>query len=108
MKIIKYSARVLSIIIFLFFGMFILEGFSQDFGWQDGLMHGVLALGVLGALAIAWKWPKIGGWLFILFGLRWLFPVFMSNDGWNGVLIGGIPLLTGILFLIDGFRKTKQ
>jgi hypothetical protein len=27
---------------------------------------------------------------------------------WSGLIIGGVPLLTGILFLVEGFRKNKK
>ena len=103
-KIIYYLPRVLSIIIVAFFAMFILEGFGPDFGWQDSVMHLIIALIALGATILAWKKPKIGGWIFIIFGL-WYFKGIMANEWLISLLIGGIPLITGILFLIDGFKK---
>jgi hypothetical protein len=27
---------------------------------------------------------------------------------WGGIIVGGLPLLTGILFLIEGFRKSNR
>jgi hypothetical protein len=30
-------------------------------------MHLLVALVALGAAIAAWKWPKIGGWVFVLF-----------------------------------------
>jgi hypothetical protein len=90
--------------------MFILEGFSPGFGWQDSLMHLLMALIALGATIVAWKWPKIGGWIFILLGLKLLLMIF-NEQSWswiNVMIIGGIPLLTAILFLIEGFRKSNK
>lgn len=105
-KFIYYLPRVLSILIIAFFAMFILEGLSPEFNWQDSLAHLVLALVVLLITIAAWKWPKIGGWFFFLFGLKYLLDVF-DTEWLNGLIVGGIPLLTGILFLIEGFRKQK-
>jgi len=110
-KILYYLPRVLSILIVSFFAVFILEGFGPDFGWQDSVMHGILALVVLMITFIAWKWPKIGGWIFIILGMRFLLGIF-TRDWWSGLIVGGVPLITGILFLIQGFKninnKTKS
>ncbi len=106
-KFIHYLPRVLTILIFVFFAMFILEGFGPDFGWQDSLAHAILALFVLAVTVIAWKWPKVGGWIFGLFGLFYLFKA--SGENWvSRLILGGVPLLIGVLFLIEGFRKPKK
>ena len=101
-----YVPRALAIIIVAFFGIFILEGFSPQFGWMDSFMHLMLALAALGATIIAWKKPKIGCWIFILFG-AWFLITNFDNHWRDGLIIGGVPLLTGILFLIEGFKKNK-
>jgi len=106
-NIIYYSSRILSVLIIAFFALFILEGVSPSFGWQDGLMHGLVTIVVLGMTVVAWKWPKIGGWFFVALGVYYLVMVF-NNEYWSGLIIGIIPLLTGILFLIEGFKKTAK
>ncbi len=93
-------ARILSILIVVFFSLFILEGFSPEFSWIDSLMHLLFALFVLGITIIGWKWPKIGGWIFIIFSLVFLIPVIMHSN-WQSLMIGIIPLIIGILFLIE-------
>ena len=103
-KFISYLQRVLAILIVVFFALFILEGFGPDFGWQASVMHAVLALVALAATIVAWKWPKIGGWIFVAFGIYYFLMIFRSQE-WNSSFVGGIPLLTGILFLIEGFKK---
>ncbi len=102
---IYYLPRALAILIVAFLSIFILEGFSPEFGWQDSLMHLLVALVALGAAIVAWKWPKIGGWVFVLFGLKYLLSVAPHAQTWSGLIIGGVPLLTGVLFLVEGFRK---
>ena len=104
MKVVFYLSRILAIVIVAFFALFILEGFGPDFGWQDSVSHAVLALAALAATIVAWKWPKIGGWLFVIFGVYFVIMFFNSRE-WSSLLIGGAPLLTGILFLIEGFGK---
>lgn len=101
-----YAPRILAIIIIAIFAIFILEGFSPEFGWMDSFNHLLMALVALGATIIAWKKPKIGCWFFIFFGIWFLWTNF-DNRLQNGLIIGGIPLLTGVLFLIEGFKKNK-
>jgi hypothetical protein len=107
-KFIYYLPRILSILIVSFLALFILEGFSPGFGWQDSLMHLLMALIALGATIVAWKWPKIGGWIFVLLGLKFLLMIFREPSWNNGMIIGGILLLTGILFVIEGFRNCDK
>lgn len=101
-KVLFYTPRVLSILIVLFFSMFILEGFDSNFGWQSGVAHLLLALVVLAITIIAWKLPKIGGGIFIAFGVGLLF---VSRFNPSSLLIAIVPLITGILFLL---QKNKQ
>lgn len=105
-KIIYYLPRVLSILVVGFFAIFILEGFGSDFTWRDSLMHGLLALVILIITLTTWKWPKIGAWIFIVFGVRYLLSASISQ--WWLFIMGGIPLVAGILFLIEGFRKKEN
>lgn len=105
-KVIYYLPRVLSILIVCFFALFILEGFGSDFSWRDSLMHALLSFIVLIVAILSWKKPKIGGCIFIVFGFWYLFSVF--NSGWySGLIVSGVPLVTGALFLIEGFKKNK-
>lgn len=100
-KIIFYLPRILSVAIVLFFAVFILGGFGPDFGWQDSAAHAVLALIALGITVLAWKKPKIGGWVFVVFGLYFL-SMNLKDSRWLGaIIIGGVPLIAGILFLAD-------
>ena len=105
-KFIHYLPRVLSVIIVCFLAAFILEGFGPDFTWMDSLMHLVLTLVVLAITILAWKKPKIGGWIFIAIGILYLIMVF-KNQFWGGLIISGVPLLTGILFLVDKVKTAR-
>jgi len=96
-KIIYYLPRILTIAMVLFFGIFILEGFA--------LVQIFLTLVILGITVAAWKWPKIGGCFLILLGL--FFTQFFHPLLWNGLIIGGVPLLSGCLFLAED-KKLKN
>ena len=103
-KFLYYFPRAIAVLITLFFTIFIAEGFGPEFGWQDSAAHALLALAILAITVFAWKKPKIGGWIFILIGAAYL--VMVVGDGyWNGVFLGSIPLVTGILFLIVGAKN---
>jgi hypothetical protein len=97
-NIFYYLPRILSILITLFFGVFILEGFSPGFGLQDALSHLLQTFVVLGITIVAWKWQKIGGCLFVLLGV--FFSMFFHPFWWNGLAFGGFFLLIGVLFLL--------
>lgn len=102
-KIIYYLDRLLSIIIVGFFAIFILEGLSPQFSWKDSLGHLVPTLIALAITIVAWKKPKIGGWLFVLFGIFCL--VFLGANSGIGLVIALTPLVTGLLFLSEAFFK---
>jgi hypothetical protein len=103
-KFLYVLPRAFALLVTAFFAIFILEGFGPGFGWQDSVMHLVLALVVLAITIVAWKWPKIGGWLFVIIALRAASPL-MRGDIEGIALLGLVPLLIGILFIREGFAK---
>lgn len=102
---IRYISHLLSALLIVFFGVFILEGFSEGFELMDSLSHLLQTTIVLLISLASWKWPKIGGWFFVALGLFLMF--FFSPFIWTGLLIGGVVLLTGVLFVLEGFTHSK-
>lgn len=102
-KIIYWLPRILAVLITLFFGIFIWEGFGYNFTWRDSLIHFLTTLILIIITAAAWKYPRIGGWIFIAFGIFSLF--FFRPLLWIGLLIGGILIIAGILFLNERIKK---
>ncbi len=98
-KFIYYLSRGLSILIVLFFGMFILEGFDSQFTWQDSFFHLLLTLIILTIALLAWRNPRIGGWLFV--GIGVITALFFHPFMLTGLIISGAFLLTGLFFLIE-------
>lgn len=104
-KFIYYLPRILAIIITGFFYMFVLEGFSPEFSWADALPHFVMATVILGITIVSWKWPKIGGFIWLVPGLFYLIIMLSRQGNWMFVWIPLILIIVGILFLVEGFRK---
>ena len=76
----------------------------------------VLGLPFLAMVAVAWKWPVIGGILLIAAGLFWAIgrpttlPPMPLPDVLYGIAIGVLPvslplLASGILFLLSGRKQ---
>lgn len=102
-KIIYWLPRVLAIMLTLFFSVFILESFGNVFYWINFLMHFAFAFVIAVLTAFSWKFPRIGGWFFVLLGVSSAF--FFHPFLWNGALLGFVPLLIGVLFLAEGAKS---
>lgn len=99
-NILRWSARVLSGIIVLFWGFFLLAHLFGDAGsasrpliWADYLMLGALIVAVIG-LAVAWKWELFGSIItLIAFGI-------VAAVNWRVVIFpGALVPITALLFL---------
>jgi len=102
-KFFYYLPRILTIGVVIFLYLFVLEAFSPGFDWQSGLMHFILATIVLLFGVLAWKKPKIGGWLFFI-------PSLISVLFAQWLLLGvtSILALIGMLYLIEGYGGRKK
>lgn len=116
-KIVHYGARTLAVLFAAFLSVFILEGFGPDFGWQSGVGHAILAAIAIALAFIAFKRPKLGGWLYIAIMLVFITLIVANSPMTQGgqllsLLINMTPLMgfitgIGILFLVDAWL-TKQ
>ena len=102
--------RILAILIALFISLFALDAFAEDYAWwqQIGalLIHLVPTYILILVILIAWKWEQVGGIIFILFGLGYI-ALMGANFEWIAfLLVGGPPIITGGLFLINHYGKT--
>lgn len=98
-----WTPRVLGILFILF-----LMSFSMD-SIKPGLSVGQIAIGILVhnipaillfiALAISWKHKTVGGGIFILMGLLYIFML-----GWPAIL-SSPAFLIGILFIFSGKKN---
>jgi hypothetical protein len=104
-KVAYYLPRIIAILCVLLASVFIAEGLAPGFSLIDAVMHLAIALVVLAATVVAWKWPKIGGWLFLLLGLAVFNLNYQRGNAIVGLIAGGVPFLAGVLFLVEGFRN---
>lgn len=108
-SIITRIARVLGILFAIFISLFALDAFAEGIPfWQSiaaFFIHLVPTYILLVVLWIAWKRPLIGGPLYILLGLAYIFTaknqIFITY-----LLIAGIPTLICALF-ISGYLLEK-
>ncbi|MCK9578512.1 hypothetical protein M0R01_03410 [bacterium] len=108
MKIIKWTSRILALCILLialpfYFGYdnplpFIDPNYSV---WEN-LALSIMPL-IFVALALGWKYPKFSGW-FIVISTVVVFIVGFLTDA-NLSINLAIPVIPGILYLVDGYKK---
>lgn len=120
-QFIHWTPRILGILMILFLSMFALDSFAPNLSlWQQiggFLIHLIPSYILVAALAIAWKWEKLGGWLFTVIGVVFSIAVFLLNLNRNHfsagqsmltTLIVAVPfIVVGVLFLVS-YRLRKQ
>lgn len=108
-----WLARSLSIAFALFTSMFALDVFTKSTSWGtiiiDLCMHLTPTLLVVFLFFIAWHWERIGGILYCLLGILYIFISIQSQLPWMSWLIIAIPLLlNGTLYIFISFRKQYE
>ena len=101
-KFLYWLPRILGILFTLFISIFALDTFGEGIPFLEAvvgfLIHLIPTYIVIAVLLIAWKWELVGGILFILVGASYLVWTHISH--WTAfLLIGGPPVLIGILFI---------
>ncbi len=101
MKILLWSPRFLAILFNGFLGIFALDVFSEP-QWILALFMHLIPNFVLAILTIiAWKYQKIGGFLFLIAG-------FIMTIFFHSIWIALPAFVIGILFLISGFFNIRH
>ncbi|MFA6184769.1 MAG: hypothetical protein WCT51_01905 [Candidatus Shapirobacteria bacterium] len=116
-KFIYWTPRILGIIFILFLMMFSLDIFEPGLTvWQITIglfMHNIPALILLIFLIISWKHEIVGGIVFILAGLFYIFLLATSSHfEWYMLIwsltISGPAFLIGTLFFCNWFKKKNS
>lgn len=102
-KLVRWSARVLAILLVCFVSLFALDVFSESNWLLPLLVHLIPSYVLVAALAVAWRYETIGGYLFITCGL---FLAFLTN--FEATILYAPTLLLGSLFLLSGYLRLKQ
>jgi hypothetical protein len=110
-QIIKWSARVfaLGILIFalpFYFGYGNPLPFAKpDYSLWENIALSMMPLIFIG-LALGWRYPKAGGWLIIISMAIGFVSGFLTKANLSINL--SVPLIPGILYLIDGYKNTRN
>jgi hypothetical protein len=107
-----WAPRVFGILFAAFLSVFALDVFHDglDFGriLLALIMHLVPAAVVLGALAVAWRWERAGGIVFMALG-AWYLATTWGRFHWSAyVVIAGPLILLGLLFELDGWYAKRR
>ena len=105
-----WTPRILTILFIVFMSMFAFDVFGEYSGLElliAFFMHIIPSLVLIGILILAWRKEKVGGYMFITLAV--LFTIFFKlyKDIIVFLIIGLPVLLTGILFLLDYYRRKK-
>lgn len=109
-KLIYFAPRIMGILAIAFISIFALDAFEPGKPLADSLLdfsiHLIPSALLAIAIAIAWRFERFGGVMFIAVGLVPFVP-------WRGlelqyVLVGGPFLTTGALFLLSYWWRTRR
>jgi hypothetical protein len=105
-RFVFWTPRILSIILIAFLVIMSLDVFEIGMNfWQilGGLfMHNIPVLILLVVFAISWKYEIVGGIVFILAGILYIFISVRNVDDWRIALAWSIQI-AGTAFVIGGF-----
>ncbi|MGV8171610.1 MAG: DUF7670 domain-containing protein [Candidatus Woesearchaeota archaeon] len=116
-KFIYWTPRIVSIIFILFLMLFSFDVFGNGYGFWGTLLafliHNIPVFILTAILVISWRYEVVGGIVFILAGLFYIFMLLMSkNFEWYmmfwSVTISGPAFFIGILFLINWRRRRRR
>jgi len=112
-----WTPRIAAILFILFISMFALDIFDSNLGFWGTIlglfMHLIPSFIMIITLWISWKHEWLGGIVFILLGLLYIFMTLRSGIEWYIALswsmtIAGPALFVGILFLINWNKKRRN
>jgi hypothetical protein len=75
---------------------------KADYSLWENVALAMMPLVFIG-LALGWKYPKVGGWLIIISIAIGLIVGLLTEANISVNL--AVPLIPGILYLIDGYKK---
>jgi len=111
MKIIKWTARIIALCVLLFALPFYfgygnpLPFANPDYSLWENVALAMMPLAFIG-LALGWKYPKAGGWLIVAAVATGFAVGFLTEANLSANL--AVPLIPGILYLIDGYKNTRK
>jgi hypothetical protein len=111
-RILFWAPRVLGILFALFISLFALDVFGVGYGFWETilalLIHLIPVYLILIALAIAWRWERVGSILFVALGALYMITAWGQFPWSVYLVVAGPAFLIGILFLVDWFYRTEM
>lgn len=106
-KFVFWTPRILSIIFIAFLALMSLDVFTEGASfWQilvGLLMHNIPVFILLAVLLVSWKYEIVGGIVFILAGLLYIFFAVARNIDNLGMALSWSIQISGTAFVIGGF-----
>lgn len=108
-KVILWSPRIICMIFAAFISIFSFDVFEMNAGfWQKVLgflMHNIPTFFLILVLIFSWRWPMVGGIVYILLGLAYIVLAW-GKFHWSAyVMISGPLFLLGGLFFLSWYQK---
>jgi hypothetical protein len=105
-RLLYWAPRALAIVFAAFISLFALDVFSEEYRfWEKVLafvIHLIPTYLVFIALAVAWRWERVGGFLFLALGLFYIVMAWDPSQWIAYLIISGPLFLLGILFIVSG------
>jgi hypothetical protein len=111
-RALHWTPRVLAILFIAFISLFALDVFGAGYSpWETLValtMHLIPTFLLIAVVAAAWRWPWVGTLAFCGFGVWYIVTSWGMFDWTAPVLIGGVPIVVGLLFLADWVVRRKD
>lgn len=107
-KLLYWFPRIVALLFSLLILSFVLEVFISGFTWGNFVLALIPGIIMLLVTLIAWRYEVPGGTIFVLLGILYLLISMGKNISTEAVLImSGIPIFTGALFVLDNTLEVK-
>jgi hypothetical protein len=111
MRFLYWAPRILGVLIAIFVSLFALDVFGEGYPlWETVvalMMHLIPTAIILMILAIAWRWERVGGFLFVVLAVLYI-ALFWDPSRWPAYLMISGPLfLAGGLFIFGSYYRER-
>jgi hypothetical protein len=103
----SWTARALGVATVLLLAVFAVDVFGEGNPPGEVLValfiHLIPSLMIAVALAVAWRWERLGGGLYIFLGSLYIWMFWIPGEWVATMIISGPLFLTGMLFLVNAW-----